>query len=220
MTTSGSESLGALRIAGEVVDRCGEGRLEAGHLLGGRGVGRDPTDQMASRPVDDDLRNATDSGGDHRGGAGHGLEIDDAQRLVDRGTREDRGGREHLTDRRTRQHLLNPDDRGLAGSPHLVESCLELLTDLGGVRRSCQQDELSVGIEFGSGAHQMNQPLLTGDASHEDHRWTLRIHADLAADVGLGDGVELPGVHAVAHHVYLVRVEFRVGAQHVLPHTI
>ncbi len=78
---------GQARIVQQTVDRPGERRR-----LGRR-------HQQAGAAVVHDLGNAAHGAGHDRGLAGHRLEIDDAERLVDRGADEDRGVRQQLDHR-------------------------------------------------------------------------------------------------------------------------
>ncbi len=56
--------------------------------------------------VDDDLGDPARARGDDRSPAGHRLEVDDPERLVDRGADEDRGVREELDHLRLLEHAL------------------------------------------------------------------------------------------------------------------
>src|SRR5438552_1362254 len=60
--------------------------------------------------VHDDFDDPARRGGDDRGLAGHRLEVDDPERLVDRRAREHRRVAEDLDHLRLGQHLLDPED--------------------------------------------------------------------------------------------------------------
>ena len=90
--------------------------------------------QQAGPAVVDDLRDPADVAGHDRGAAGGGLEVDDAQRLVDRGDDEHRGPGDQRHELLARQHLLDPDHAAAPGL-QLRDRVGDLLPLAGGVRR-------------------------------------------------------------------------------------
>src|ERR1700760_3215008 len=72
--------------------------------------------QRAGRAVRDDLRDPAGARADHRGPAGHRLQVHDAQRLVDRRAGEHRGVAEQLDHLALGQHLRNPHHAGAGGT--------------------------------------------------------------------------------------------------------
>ncbi|OUJ72791.1 hypothetical protein BXA17_20165, partial [Acinetobacter baumannii] len=53
--------------------------------------------------------------------------------------------------------------------------------------------------------HQVDQSFLSCNAPDEDHRRSVRVHPDVTAHIGLGDGIELVRVDPIAHHTDDVR---------------
>ena len=100
--------------------------------------------QPAGFAVDDDLRDAAGGRRDDGQLTGHRLEVDDAERLVDRGTGEDRAVREQGDDLRAREHLGDPDD-ALALSAQALHEALDLAHDLRAYQARRRKDELDVG---------------------------------------------------------------------------
>src|SRR5690606_5354913 len=147
-------------VGGDLVDRLGQPVLVVG---GGERV---VVHQAAGDAAAHDLGDAADIGGDHRGRAGHRLQVHDAERLVDRGADEHRRRGEDLTDLLGGQHLLHPEDMvtGLAqpfdGRGGLGGQCR-------GVRGAGAQHQLDVGVEVPGGGQQVTDALLPGDAPDE-----------------------------------------------------
>ena len=63
--------------------------------------------QQAGLAVDDDVGDAAGGRADHRQAHGHGLQVDDAQGLVDRRAHEDVGGSQDGLELAAREHLLD-----------------------------------------------------------------------------------------------------------------
>ena len=91
--------------------------------------------EIPGHPVDDDLRNATRRGGDHRQTASHRLEVHNAERLVDARADERIAAVFERVELVLRQHLLDPDDVAalLIEPSHRL---LDLLADFRGVGRA------------------------------------------------------------------------------------
>ncbi len=106
---------GPITVAGQLVESIGEGPLEVCDVVGVLCLRRVVGHQQPGLAVHDHLGDAAHRGRDHRDLAGHGLQVHDAQRLVDRRAREHRGVGQHLTHRSPRQHLLHPLHARCAG---------------------------------------------------------------------------------------------------------
>ena len=89
--------------------------------------------QPAGLAVDDDLGDAAGRRGDDRQLAGHRLEVDDAERLVDRRADEHGGAAQHRDDLVARQHRRRSRRRRRGVSRSVVDEALDLGLDLGGV---------------------------------------------------------------------------------------
>ncbi|MFM9735881.1 hypothetical protein, partial [Streptomyces niveiscabiei] len=83
------------------------------------------------------------------------------------------------------------DNRRSAAGTNLLEGGFELLSNLWGIRGAGQQNELGLRIKLSSGMHQVDQSFLSCNAPDEDHRRSVRVHPDVTAHIGLGDGMEL-----------------------------
>src|SRR4051794_20802610 len=103
---------GAVGVGQQGVDALGELGGEAVGVLGTQAAaaGGLEGDEDAGLVVDDDLEDAARRRRDDRRLAGHRLEVDDAQRLVDRRAREDGRVREQLDELGARDHLADPHD--------------------------------------------------------------------------------------------------------------
>ena len=87
LPAGGAHRGGPAGVGEQLGDPGGEPGLERGGVVGV------VVHEQAGAAVVDDLRDAADVAGDDGGAAGGGLEVDDAQRLVDRRDDEDRGAR-------------------------------------------------------------------------------------------------------------------------------
>ncbi len=206
------------RVASETVHLLGESGLETGNEGRVLGLLRVVGHQGTRLAVHDDLGNPADRRGDDGSFAGHRLQIHDAQRLVHRRAGKHGGVGEHLAHRGPWQHLRHPAHTAGTGLAQLGEGILELGGDLRGVGGAGQEQQLSVGIEFLGGAHQVHQTLLARDASHEHHQGSIPVHTQGVHHVGVAVGAELIGVDAVLHHMDASRVELGVGIQHIATH--
>ena len=210
---------GAVGVGDDLVERGGEvGDVLVGvQRRAGAVGGLLDRDEAAGLAVDDDLGDAAGRGGDDRRLAGHRLEVDDAERLVDRRAGEHRRVGQQGDDVGPRQHLADPDDAG-AGLAQLLDQAEHLGLDLGRVGGAGAEHELDVGRELRGRAQEERQPLLAGDPADEDDRRTVGVDAELAHPVGLVDAGPVVGVDAVVHDLDLVGVDVRVGPHHVVAH--
>src|SRR5438067_5061955 len=126
-------------------------------------------DEHTRYAVDYDLGDTPDLAGDHWCAAGHCLQVDDAEWLVDRRTAKHGGVAVELDDLVARKHLLDPDHVA-ALALRVGDGLLHLGRDLGRVGRPRAQDHLSRTIDIGNGAGEINDALLAGNAADEqDH---------------------------------------------------
>ena len=131
------------RIGDQGVDRVGQ-------PLSKSAVGRAVVvHQQPGLTVGDDLGDAADVGGHDRGPAGHRLEVDDAERLVDRRADEDRGRGQHCADLAERQHL-SIQNTPLRARCSSCTAAVDLGDDLRGVRRAGAQHQLHVRVRTGA----------------------------------------------------------------------
>ena len=135
---------GPRRVADDSVDALGERGGEGGRVarLAGAVVAGLDRHEQAGLAVDDDLDDAAGRRGHDRGLAGHRLEVDDPQRLVDRRAREDGrvaedldhvGLGQHLARSRTRcsrsacssstRRATSAPSSGVSGAPAHSTSC-------------------------------------------------------------------------------------------------
>lgn len=227
----------------EVLDRAGPaglthraGALRVLHDAGERGreVGGEPLlvhgrpravvdllegDEQAGLAVLHDLRDAAHGGGDDGGAARHRLEVDDAQRLVDRGAGEHGGGREDLHHLVARDHPLDHDD-ALAGASQLGDQLVHFVRQLRGVRGADAQHELDVLRQPQRCTEQVGHALLARDAADERDGGLVRVDSVLLQCGGAGlRGPDLR-VDAVVDRVHLRRVHVRVAGQDVPTHAV
>ena len=203
------------RIERDPVDRVGEVGREAGRIHGVERPFPDrEVDEQSGLAGDDHLRDAADCRGHDGRLAGHRLEVDDAERLVDGRAAEDRRVRVQLDGLRRGHHLLDPDHVGPIGA-HLGHALGHLVADLPGVRGAGAQDHLQRLVDRGDRVHQVDDPLLARDAADEEHVRPVGI--DAAADQGVDAGVRpvLLEVDPVVDHVDLLRRDVEV-AQNVV----
>ena len=178
-------------------------------------------DQIAGLAVHHDLRDAARGAGHNRQTARHGLQVHDAQRLVDRRADERVAAVLKRVELRLGEHLLDPDDVA-ALLVQLGEGGLDLLHDLRGVRGARCQHDLHVLVHEVQRLQQIRQALLAGDAADEQQGRLAAV--DMVAvehapgRIVVGRGGEVVHRDAVVDHVHLVRIDVRVGGQDVLLH--
>src|ERR1017187_312425 len=149
METNGKVSCESLGIE----RKTGDGILIKGH-------------QVACLSVDYNLFDASSGAGNYRGAAGHGLKIDDAEGLVDRGATEDAGVAVKLNRLPAGDHLLDPDNARMIAA-RTLNLLTQLGSDLGRVGRASAEDNLGFGRQIVDGVHQMRNALLARDATDE-----------------------------------------------------
>ncbi|CAM5506652.1 hypothetical protein STENM327S_08348 [Streptomyces tendae] len=174
-------------------------------------------DEYPRFAVGHDLGDPAHPGGHHGGGAGHRLQVDDAEGLVDGGADEDGGVGQELDHLRARQHARDPV-HALAGAAQLGEEVAELPVDLGGVRSARAQHDLRGRVDVPYRAQQVGHALLARDAADEKDVGAGAVQADPVQRVGAVVGPVEPGVDAVVHDVDRGGVQGRVAAEDVLAH--
>ena len=212
------ELFGERRIASEAVHLGREIGLEGGDELRIGCPGRIVRNEQARCAVDDHLRDSTHRGGDDRGLAGHGLQVHDAQGLVDTRAGENRRMGHDLPNGGPGQHFRHPDHRCAALGLEFRERPVELGGDLRGVGGAREQHHLGFGIELLGCPDQVDQPLLAGYAAHENHRRAVQVDAQALHHVGAVVRFELVGVDSVLDHEHPVGIQVRVGGENVLAH--
>src|SRR3989441_870974 len=140
------------------------GIVEQGANGGGELVGSRRRKQDARLTALDHLDDTADRRGDDRRPARHRLEVDEAERLVDRRTDEDGGVTVKLDDLIDRYHPVDPVHVGMAR-----HRATQTLLDLGRVGRRRAEHDLDAVRETGRGGQQVEDPLLVGDAPDEQH---------------------------------------------------
>ena len=163
--------------------------------------------EVAGDAVDDDLLDAADSACDDCRAAGHGLQVDDAEGLVDRRATKDGGMRIELDGLVLGHHLLNPDDVLAAFLAHMLDRRFHFGENLFGIGSSGAEDYLRVRVDVLHRVHQVNDSLLTSDPADEEDDWLVRINAELFECGGLVGGVVLVDVDTVVDHGDLGRVD-------------
>jgi len=195
------------RVAQHGVERPGQRRR-----VGGR-------HEQPGHALVDHLGDATDPGRHDGGAARHRLQVDDAERLVDRRAGEHRGVREQLDDVVLWQHLRDPHDAG----PRRLQPRNQgrhLFAQLGGVRRAGAEHQLRGGVEHGGGPQQHRDALLPRDPADEDHVWPLGVDAIPGEHVGLRVRRVLGGVYAVADDHGTFRGNIGVSGQDIGAHAL
>ena len=168
--------------------------------------------EQAGDAVVDDLDDAAGGRGHDGRLARHRLEVDDAQRLVDRRAREDRRVAEDLDHVGLGQHLVEPEHVA-ALRLQLLDAARDLGSDLRRVRGAGAEHELRLGVDVAHGLQQVRDALLAGDAPHEDDGRHAGVDAVALEDVGARIGRVLLGVDAVVDHRHAARVDRGVGGR-------
>jgi hypothetical protein len=122
-----------------------------------------------------------------------------------------------LDDLAARQHLLDPE-HPLARALEPGDPLAHLGADLGSVGRAGAQDELDPGVEERRGVEQVDDPLLAGDAAHEDRIGPVGIDAEALEHVAGPVRPVLVGVDPVVDHVEPRRVDGGIGVHDVAGH--
>ena len=138
--------------------------------------------EPAGHAVVDDLGDAARRGADDGQPDRHGLEVDDAERLVHRRADEHR--------RRSRAPRRGPARGSICSIQTTPERCVaqlldqarDLGSDLRGVGRPRAQHELDVGGQRLGGPQQVRQALLARDPADEDDRGPRRVDPQRAYD--------------------------------------
>ena len=120
-----------------------------------------------------------------------------------------------------RQHLRQPDDLDARLAPGVVHERRHLRTDLRRVGRARAEHDLHAGLDVPDGAHEVQDPLLPGDAPDEEDDRDVRVHAEAAQRRGRVARAVLVGVDAVvddAHPLGRDAVERLHVALHRLRH--
>src|SRR5262249_32204383 len=118
-------------------------------------------DEIPRLTVHHHFGNAAHGAGDDWGGAGHGLEVDQAERLIDGRTTEHGGMRVERYAGIAWHHGRYPDDpRALL--LQAVHAGLDLLRHLGGICRSSAQHDLDIRGKIRDGFKENRQGLLLG----------------------------------------------------------
>ena len=163
-------------------------------------------DEKAGFSIDDDFFDPAYGAGDDRGFAGHRLEINDAEGLVDGGAAEDGSVGVELDGRRLAHHFLNPDDagaNGLSGS----DRGFHLPGDLRGIGRAGAEDDLKAGVHVADRVYEVDDPFLPRDAADEEDVGDGWIDAVAGERLVVGHGLVLAGVDAVVDDMDAVRVD-------------
>jgi hypothetical protein len=155
--------------------------------------------------VGDDLGDAADVARDHGGLAGHRLEVDDAERLVDRRAHEHRRVREHLAHLLARAASRSPRTRRRALARSSSTAASVSAFELRGVGRAGEQDELDVGSNWSAARSRCGTPFwrVIRPTNTDDGR--SRSTPSRSSTVGVGSGCVELGVDAVVDDVDLGR---------------
>ena len=164
-----------------------------------RVVGR-VVDEQPGLAVDHDLGDAADRAGHHGGLAGHRLEVDDAQRLVDRRAHEHHRVRQHLPDlSRGSISLTRSRRRGSPAARRSASSISALSSGVSGAPAS--STSCRPGSKLQPGREQVGHALLPGDPADEHHVGPAGSTPSSSSTSVPGRGVEV-GVDAVVDHVH------------------
>src|SRR5438105_3726851 len=203
LTASAHHTLAQRRIPQEVIDR----RSQVGtELLWIEWLKRTfslllQSHEHASLAVDHDFGDAAHGAGHDRRAAGHRLQVDDPEGFVDRRATEYRRVAVELDDRVARQHLLDPDHT-ISLALRVGDGLLHLTGNLRGIRRAGAQHYLRGGIDQRNGASEVDDALLTSDASHEQRVRRVRIHTMALEGIGRRNWSVDAGIDAVVDDVH------------------
>jgi hypothetical protein len=156
--------------------------------------------QNARFAVPDNFRDPADRASHDRNLTGHGLEVDDAERLVDRRAREEDAVRVELDVVLLAQEDVDPLAAWLFS--HLGR---DLLLDLLRVGRARAAQEFHAGIDVLHGLDEVDHPLLPRGAADEQD--VVLGNAEVPARVGGVDGLPLVEVDAVVNDMDLPRID-------------
>ena len=160
--------------------------------------------QPAGLAVHHHLGDAPDPARHHRRAAGHGLEVDQAERLVDGRADEDRGVTVELDDLGNRQHRVDPAD--LRTARHRG---LEAGQQLRRVRAARAEHELDARGQGPRGLQEREDPLLLADPAHEEHVGGAHpVAREGIALLGAREGLR---VHPVVDHHHPVGIDPKMG---------
>ena len=175
--------------------------------------------QVAGHAMIDHLGDPAHVAGNDRRFAGHGFDVDQAERLVDRRADEHGGVAQQLDDLDPRQHLLDPHDPAslLFEPAHLLVDLVRKLRGVGGARA---EDELRGPVDLGGGVEQVNDPLLARDPAYEQNVRTLRVDAAAQDHVGRRIRPVLLRVDAVVDHRDPPRIDCGIAGEHIAPHAV
>ena len=176
--------------------------------------------EQAGQPVGDDLGDAADRAGDDRRLAGHRLEVDDAQRLVDRRADEHGGVREQLGQLVARQHLAHPHDARARLAPAARPPPRSRPRSRGCPARRRTARAAPRGRTCSAARSRCASALLPGDPPDEDRRRAVGVDAVARQHVVVVRRRVQRGVDAVVDHVHLGRVDERVGVEDVGAHAV
>ncbi len=202
-------AVGERGLGEEPVHTIGEAGFER------RRIGRVVVHEETGGPVGDDLGDAPDVAGDHGRRARHGLEVDDAERLVDRGAHEDGGVREHLADVAAAEHVGDPVHavaRRRAARPRRRRSRRPAPVCR---RRRRAAPPGQSGSKPSAARSRWGTPFWRVIRPTKATIGRFGIDAEPGEHVDVGVGSVEVGVDAVVHDVDPRRVERRVGGEHV-----
>ena len=115
-------------------------------------------DEAAGLAVDHDLGDAAHRRRDHGDLAGHRLQVDEAERLVDRRAAEDRRVGVQLDRRRPVHHLRDPHDaRPPAWASATAASTSRAISGVSGI--PAHSTTCDSGVELGDGPDQVEEPF-------------------------------------------------------------
>ena len=197
--------------AGGVVHQLGDRgpRARASKPCSSRGVVRD---QQTGLAVGDDLGDAADGAGDDGGATGHRLEVDDAERLVDRGA--DEHGRVRRARRRGRRAAAcsrsqTTPDRGRPAGRRRPRSTSAAISGVSG--RAGAQHQLRLGGQPAGGARAgAARPFCRVIRPTKTTSGRSGSMPSRSQHVGVGARREQLGVDAVVHDMHPVGVDRRV----------
>src|SRR4029077_6466485 len=118
----------------------------------------------------------------HCGFAGHGFEINDAKRFVDRWTTENCRMRVELNHARFVEHLVDPD-YAVARAPRLLNRSFHFSSDFRRVGGACAKHHLEIFVHELDRADKMNNALLTRNPTNEQQIRFFRIDPEFAKSI-------------------------------------
>src|SRR5207249_6397472 len=138
--------------------------------------------EKSGLPIYYDFLNSPNLARNHRGFAGHGFEINNAKRFVDRWTTENCRMGVELNHARFIEHLIDPD-YAVPRAPRLLNRALHFSSDLRRVGRARTKHHLEIFVHELDRADKVNNALLPRNPTDEQQIRLFRIDPEFAEGI-------------------------------------